>query len=102
MDSSIDIFDETIESDFVDISLALEFTMDSQSSWNAVEIEDTVAVIDDDGSTQGVNEAPLTSTPKKGLSIVSLGKFATWTVFMYNNIAIGSCVTNNNLFLEDF
>ena len=76
MDSSSDyeIFDVTLESDFVVVSLAsdaMDFTMDSEI-WKEVEIEDTAAVTDD--STQGVNEPPLTSTPKKGVPILSLGK----------------------------
>ena len=74
MDSSSEIFDVTLESDFVDVSLssdAMDFTMDSET-WQEVVIEDTDAVTDD--STQGVNEALLTSTSNKGLPILSLGK----------------------------
>lgn len=77
MDSSSEIFDETLDSDFVDISFAseaMDFTMDSET-WMVVEIEDTVAVTDD--VAQGVNEALLTSTPKRGLPIISLGKLGT-------------------------
>ena len=74
MASSSEIFDLTLESDFIDVSLAsdaMDFTMDSES-WKEVVIEDIAAVKDD--TTQGVNEPPLTSTPKKTLAVLSLGK----------------------------
>lgn len=77
MDSS-EIFDVTLDSDFVDRSIsltseAIDFSMDSEI-WTVVEIEDrsTTAVTYD--GAQGVNENVLTSTPTKGLPIVSIGK----------------------------
>ena len=70
----------TLESDFVDVSLAsdaMDFTMDSET-WKEVAIQDTAAVTDD--STHSVNEAPLTSTPKKGLSLGKLHEQCLCTV----------------------
>ena len=78
MDSS-EIFDVTLDSDFA-ISLtseAIDFSMDSEIL-TVVEIEDTTAVTYD-----GVNENVLTSTPTKGLPIVSIGKlFYTNSIFV--------------------
>ena len=85
MDSS-EIFDVTLDSDFVDRSIsltseAIDFSMDSEI-WTVVEIEDTTAVTYD--AAQGVNENVLTSTPTKGLPIVSIGKlFYTNSIFVH-------------------
>ena len=84
MDSS-EIFDVTLDSDFVDRSIsltseAIDFSMDSEI-WTVVEIEDTTAVTYD--GAQGVNENVPTSTPTKGLPIVSIGKlFYTNSIFV--------------------
>ena len=92
MDSS-EIFDVTLDSDFVDRSIsltseAIDFSMDSEI-WTVVEIEDKTAVTYDDA--QGVNENVLTSTPMKGLPIVSIGKlFYTNSIFVQYLLATSS------------
>jgi len=80
MDCSHELFDITLESDsdsFFDASLesdGMDFTMDSET-WQPVTNEDLAAVpLGSDENTQRDNEAPLTSTPKKGCSGVSNGK----------------------------
>ena len=78
MDSSHEYFDVTLESDLLfDASLesdGMDFTMDSET-WQTVTNEDPAAVpIGSDENTQRDNEAPLTSTPRKGCFSVSNGK----------------------------
>lgn len=74
-----EIFDVTLESDFVDISLAadvMEFIMDSET-WKDKEVvaKNTTAVTDDSIYPGGVNEAPLSSNPKIGIPIQSPGSY---------------------------